>query len=1096
MKIKTLLPFFFVHDKHFKEYFRIMKISLFMLFISVFQLMSVNTVAQNAIIKLETNVLSVGQLINQIEKQTDYLVVFRNREVDTERAITVQKKSGKIVSYLEDAFKGTDITYEFDNKYILLLKKNGTDKSVLVSQQNRKIAGTVTDNNGEPIIGANVVVKGTTTGTVTDANGKYSLEVPPGAVLQVSFIGYLTKELVVNTSKSADIKLIEDMQSLDEVVVVGYGTQKKGEVASSISTIKSDNFVKTPTTDAAQLIKGQVPGLSIITPDANPTSTSQISLRGITTLKASASPLVLIDGIPGDLNSVSPDDIDQIDVLKDGSAAAIYGTRGTNGVILITTKNANGEMPTQVDVNAYISTQQITRTLPFMDANEYRQRVKEGWPGGQDDGADVNWLDEVTRTPFTQIYNINLRGGSRTTNYVASFEYRGLNGLMKRTDNQMFYPRIEITHRMFNNKLKLNASLSGYKQNYFSGSDGGSYNSEVYRNALIYNPTTSVYDKNGNYSESTKNEYYNPVSLLNEVEGENQATNLRMFANVTYSPIEGLDIKYLFSSNTYNQTRGYYETQKHKSSWRDGKNGYASRGATRSTEDLSELTAQWRKTLFEDHSFTVLGGYSWQKTNWQNFYMQNFNFPSDDYTYNNIGTGQALKNGRGVENSEANESRLIGFFGRLNYSYKGKYMLAASIRHEGSTKFGADHKWGNFPSVSAAWNIKGEHFMEDATAVSILKVRAGFGITGTVPTDPYMSLNTLNFGTYVYYNGQWIKTIRPDSNANPDLRWEKKKEINVGIDFGFLNDRISGNVDYYNRKTEDLLWDYDVPSPPYLFSRMVANAGSMRNQGLEVGVTVIPVQSKDFQWTTSMNYSTNKNKLLSLSNERFISSGYADRGSTGEPLQTTTHRIEEGQPIGNFYGYKTIDIDEKGHWIIEGADGNPKPISQLQPTDKKVIGNGLPKHYLNWNNSLSWRNFDFNVTMRGAFGFDILNMPRLQYEAPVMLARGNVLSAAFENKFGKVPLAADQELQYVSYYIENGSYWKIDNVTLGYSFKFNTWIKNLRVYGTISNLATITSYSGIDPEVSYGGSNQNPGVDNKNRYPSTRTYTLGVSVKF
>lgn len=410
-----------------------------------------------------------------------------------------------------------------------------------------------------------------------------------------------------------------------------------------------------------------------------------------------------------------------------------------------------------------------------MKADEYRRRVQEEWPGAQDDGASTDWLDEVTRTPFTQIYNISLRGGSRTTNYVASFEYRGLNGLIKRTNNQMFYPRVEITHRMFNNKLKLNASLSGYKQTYFSGSDGGGYNSEVYRNALIYNPTTPVYDKNGNYSESTKNEYFNPVSLLNEVEGENQATNLRMFANITYTPIEGLDIKYLFSSNTYNQVRGYYETQQHKSTWKDGKNGYASRGSTRSNEDLSELTVQWRKTIFEDHSFTLLGGYSWQKTHYQNFYMQNFNFPSNDYTYNNMGTGQALKDGRGTEYSTANESKLIGYFGRLNYSYKGKYMFAASLRHEGSTKFGADHKWGNFPSVSAAWNIKGEQFLEDTDVLSILKLRAGYGVTGTVPSDPYMSLNTLNFGTYVYYNNQWIKTIRPDSNANPELRWEKEK---------------------------------------------------------------------------------------------------------------------------------------------------------------------------------------------------------------------------------------------------------------------------------------------------------------------------------
>lgn len=1051
--------------------------------------------AQTMRVNIQVDNVSTEKVLSEIEKQTDYLFIYNKKEVDLKRRTSVNAINKTTAEVLSTIFEGTDIIYAIEGENIMLMRKEkNLAGGVDAVQQGHIVTGKIVDKNGDPVIGANVLVRGTTNGTISDMDGRFSLDVPQNAVLQVSYIGYLTQEVQVKDQDKLNILLREDTQSLEEVVVVGYGTQKKGEVASAISSIKSEKFIKTPSADPAQMIKGQVPGLTITTPDANPTSTSEISLRGITTLKASTSPLVLIDGIPGDLNSVSPDDIQQIDVLKDGSAAAIYGTRGTNGVILITTKNALGEMPTEVDVNAYVSTQQIVKRLPFMNAEEMRQRVEEGVPGAQDDGANTDWLDEVTRTPFTQIYNISLRGGSKTTNYVASFEYRGLNGLIQRTNNQMYYPRVEITHRMFNNKLKLNASLSGYKQTYFSGSDGGSYNSEVYRNALIYNPTTPVYQPDGSYSESTKNEYYNPVALLNEVEGENQATNLRMFANVTYTPIEGLDIKYLVSSNAYNQVRGYYETQNHKSTWREGKNGFASRGTTRKTQDLSELTVQWRKTLFKDHSLTLLAGYSWQKDHYQNYWMQNYDFPSDDYTYNNMGAGQALKDGKASEYSEANESRLIGYFGRLNYSYKGKYMLAASIRHEGSTKFGADHKWGNFPSVSAAWNIKGEDFLSNVDLLTVLKLRAGYGVTGTVPDAPYMSLSTLNFDNYVYFNNQWIKTVRPSSNANPDLRWEKKKEVNIGFDFGFLEDRISGNIDYYNRKTEDLLWDYTVPSPPYLYSSMVANAGSMRNQGIEVGVTVIPVQTKDFEWVTSLNYSTNKNELLSLSNDQFVSSGYSDQGSTGEPLQTTTHRIQEGQPIGNFWGYKAIDIDENGHWIIEGADGNPKPISEQQPTDKQIIGNGLPKHYLNWNNTINWKGFDFNVTMRGAFGFDILNMPRLQYGAPVMLARGNVLTEAFDTKFGKVPLAVDQELQYVSYYIEKGDYWKIDNVTLGYTFNFNTWIKRLRIYGQVSNLATITGYSGIDPEVSISG--LAPGVDNKNRYPSTRTYTLGVSVKF
>ncbi|KAA6336123.1 TonB-dependent receptor SusC [termite gut metagenome] len=670
-------------------------------------------------------------------------------------------------------------------------------------------------------------------------------------------VGYLTQEIKMGGQHVINVQMKEDMQRLEEVVVVGYGTQRKGEVASAITSVKSENFIKVPSPDAAQMIRGQVAGLSVISSDANPTSTSQIALRGITTLKSSTSPLILIDGIPGDLITVSPDDIEQIDVLKDGSAAAIYGTRGKNGVIIITTKNAKGEMPTTVDVNAYLSTQQITRKLPFMTIDQYLEKVAQGRPGAQDNGGRVNYLDEVLQTPLTQIYNISLRGGSRTTNYTASFEYRGLVGIIKRSNNQMIYPRVEVTHRMFDNKLKINASLSGYQQIYFAGSDGGSYNNGIYRNALTYNPTDPIKDANGVWSESpSKTDYFNPLALLWEVEGQHQSTNLRMYSSIIFTPIEGLDIKFLASSNTYNQVRGYYETQKHISAIRDNRNGYASRGTTRSVNDLSELTVQYNKTLLTDHIFTLLGGYSWMNTNYQNYWMQNWDFPSDDYTYNSMQSGQALRDGRANDNSEQRENKLIGYFGRLNYSYKGKYILAASVRYEGSSKFGTNHKWCTFPAASVAWNIKGENFLEDVNVLSTLKFRVGFGITGTEPSDPYMSLNTLSFGDYAYVNGAWIKSIRPASNPNPDLRWEKKEETNIGLDFGFFDERLTGSIDFYNRNTKDLLWDYTVPSPPYIFSSMTANAGSMRNRGIEVSLRAIPIQTTDFQWVTNANYST------------------------------------------------------------------------------------------------------------------------------------------------------------------------------------------------------------------------------------------------
>jgi len=964
--------------------------------------------------------------------------------------------------------------------------------------QSKAITGNVTDSKGEPLPGVSIAVKGASQGTVTDANGAYNLTVPDeNAVLVFSYVGFITQEIKVGNLKNINVKLNEDTQRLNEVVVIGYGTQKKGEVSSSISTVKSENFLQgIPSTDVAQLIRGQVPGLTIVMPDANPTSSSQIILRGVTTLRGNRGPLVLIDGIPGDLNSVAPQDIEQFDILKDGSAAAIYGTRATNGVILITTKNAKGEMPTSVDVNTFMSTQQIVKRLPFMSAEQYRELVKQGKPGARDDGASMNWLDEVMQTPLTQVYSIQLKGGSRTTNYVASLEYRGINGIIKRSDNKMFFPRIEITHRMFNGKLRLNGNLSGFTQTYFSGSDGGSYNNNVYRNALTYNPTTPPKDADGKWNELTGiTDYMNPLALLWEVQGQNQATRLKAFGNVVFAPINGLEIKYLVSSNIYNQTRGYYETHNNYSNAREGRNGYASRGTTRTEEDMQEFTAQYNKMVAKDHTFTLLGGYSWLKYNNQNYYMQNFNFPTDEYLYNNMGAGKALSDGRATEYSLQEESKLIGYFGRFNYNYKSKYMLAASVRYEGSTKFGANNKWGTFPAISAAWNIKGEKFMENLSWLNTLKLRAGYGMTGTEPQNMYMSLNQLNLGDYVYYGGAWIKIIRPNNNNNPDLKWEVKAETNIGLDFGFSDNRIFGNIDYYYRKSTDLLWGYTVPMPPFMFSNIEANAASMKNIGLELSLTGVIIRSKDWKWTSVANYSTNKNELLSFSNDRFIFGSYSDQGYTGEPIQQATHRVQVGQPIGNFYGLKSVDIDNNGHWIIEGADGKPKPIANKNADDKMMLGNGLPKYYLNWNNTVSYKSFDLMLSMRGAFGFKILNMARLQYEAPVMLSRGNLFVSAYDKVYGKVPLADNQELDYLSYYIEKGDYWKIDYLTLGYNFKFNSpWIKSARIYGSVNNLAVFTGYKGIDPEVSISG--LDPGVDNKNRYPSTRTFALGVSLSF
>lgn len=1078
----------------------VMKLFITFFLISTFSLYATNTYSQSTKVSINYNKAKLADVLSDIESKTDYLFFYNYKEIKSDTQVSVKADNEAVSAILDNLFRDTDVKYSMLNNHIILSTSSAVNNNLSSQGEQQQpiiITGTIKDQTGELLTGVTVSVKGTTVGTMADADGKFRINIPNRqAILTFTMVGFLSQEIEVGDKQNFLIVMQEDIKLLDEVVVIGYGTQKKSEVASSIGTVRSEDFVKgIPSPDAAQLIKGKIAGLAIISPDANPNSTSQIILRGTPSLKASTNPLILIDGIPGSLNTVSPQDIAQIDVLKDGSAAAIYGTRGTNGVILITTKNAKGEMPTLVEVNSYLSIQKIVKTLPFLNADEYLELVKAGKTGAHDYGASTNWLDEVTRTPLTQVYNISLRGGSRSTNYVASLEYRSLEGIIQRTNNEIIYPRIEINHRMLNDKLRLTMSVSGYKQSDFSASDGGSYDNAVYKNAIMYNPTDPIKDDNGEWTEHNKTDYYNPVALLNEVEGENKGTNLRTFGAIDFSPIKNINIRYLASIDVYNQTRGYYRTRNHIFNKKDKRTGYASKGTTRTEEDLHEITAQYNDTFNKDHTVTVLGGYSWTKYVSDYYYMQNYDFPSDGTLDNNMGSGLALKNGMATMSSLKEEDTLIGFFGRINYGYQGKYNLALSMRREGSTKFGENHKWGTFPAASAAWNITEESFMKEQNLLSNLKFRVGYGVTGTAPSGRYGSLTKIDFNDYTNIGNSWIQTLKPSNDPNPDLRWEKKKEFNIGFDFGLLKDRIYGSIDYYNRKTVDLLWDYSVPNPPYLYDKMRANAGTMRNTGVEVSLSGSIVKTKQWTWNSSVNYSTNTNKLLTLSNEKFISTGHSDEGSTEEPIQLSTHRLQEGQPIGNFYGYKSIDIDDNGRWIIEGLDGKPKPIEDAMPEDKHVIGNGLPKHYLNWNNTITFKKFDLNITMRGAFGFDILNMAQMHYSVPSILTRGNVLRGTFDNIYGKRPLADNAAPQYVSYYIEKGDYWKIDNITLGYTVNFNSdYIKMFRVYGSVSNLAVLTGYSGLDPEVSIGG--LDPGIDGRHRYPSARTFTLGVSFQF
>ena len=968
----------------------------------------------------------------------------------------------------------------------------------LTALAQQKVTGKVKDSSGEPVIGASVVVKGNNTmGTITDFDGNFMLDVPTKSVLVISYIGYVTQEVPTAGKKSLEIILKEDTKTLDEVVVIGYGTQRKGDVTSSVASVKADNFVKGAVKDVGQLIQGKVAGLAITNPNGDPTGSTQIRLRGTNTIGgANTAPLVLIDGIPGELGTVAPEDVESVDVLKDGSAAAIYGTRGTNGVILITTKQAKGVDINQVEYNGYVSTSLIAKKLDMLNADEFRTLYPD-----QDHGADTDWIDEISRTPISHVHNLSLMGGNSKTNYIANLNYASRQGIMKKSDFESFQGRIEVTHRMFDDKLKLKFGLFGKKNQMESTTSGGSFRGWVYGQATRRNPTDPVRNEDGTWNENvSKFEYENPLALLYEAEGNVKKTQLRYNGNIVYNPIKDLTLSAVFSYIRDNMNRGYGETLSHISALRDGLAGWSSVGAYTKMEKLMELTAQYNKEIGA-HKFSVLGGYSYNETDFEELWIDNYGF-QDDYFggWHNIGIGSALKDGKANIGSKKTPTNLIGFFGRATYSFKNRYLLMGALRYEGASQlWGTDNAWGLFPSVSVGWRITEEAFMKNQKIFDDLKLRVGYGVTGSQPKDPFLGVAMLKYGSYAFVNGNWIQTIVPASNPNPDLKWEEKKETNIGLDFVSWGGRLSGSIDYYNRDVDGLIYEYGVPTPPNLYNKTMANGGTMRNRGVEVLVTVVPVQNKDFEWSTTGTFSLNSNKLISLSGSIFKSDyDYFNTGTVEYSGQVAdSHRVQVGESIGNFYGFKVVDVDSEGRWIYEDRNGelvNYKDFTHA-PEDKHVIGNGLPKWYAGWNNTLRYKNFDLNVTMRGAFGFQIINGGRMNYE--------NVKNSRFENRlksvndlvFGKHTLSPEVEPEFNSYYVEYGDYWKIDNITLGYSFgQVGKYIKSLRVYGSVLNALTITGYKGIDPEVSTDG--LTPGYDTRDRYPSVRSFTFGVNVKF
>lgn len=956
-------------------------------------------------------------------------------------------------------------------------------RSVFAQADHVKVSGKVTDaTNGELLTGVNIVIKGTQTGCITDVAGKYSIDAPKGAILVYSFIGYETMELTAGKT-TMDVRMKPDVASLDEIVVIGYGLTTKKEITGSIASIKADDFNKGTYNDPIGLLQGKVAGLSITKPNgADPQSGYQILLRGTNTLTSGQGPLIIVDGVAGaDLKNVSFDEVESVDVLKDGAAAAIYGTRGSNGVIIITTKRAAKGL-SSIEYSGYMSAQIAPRGVENLTAAQFKEAIEKYAPekSGSLYGAETNWFKEITRPlPLSHTHNVAISGGNEDFSHRTVFFVNQTEGLLKDNKSDKYLFRTNINQKLLDGLLTLDYNISYAMRNYSPA------NYDLFYQAFIRNPTSPVYDPGnaytGGYTLISGMDYYNPVAMLNERIRTGKTNDAGGNVRATLRLTKSLNWVNLVSIEKSDWEDFSYRTKYYPS--RLGSNGEAEISNGRSSDLQYESTVNYTKSVAK-HNLQALAGYSFEEEEMNDSYMINSGFDTDIYGPNNIGAGASLAQGKAEMGSYREMSRLISFFGRVMYNYDEKYLTAISLRREGSSRFGDNHKWGWFPSISAGWRINREDFMSEVAWVNDLKLRVGYGITGNQDIGNYKSLLLMGRAGKFFYNGQWINTYQPISNPNPDLKWENKHEINAGLDFAVLKNRLSGTLDAYYRMSTDLLYTYNVSVPPYLYKELFTNVGTISNRGIELTLKGLIINKKEFNWTAILTANRNKNILEKFSNEEFTNKSY-DLGWIGGSIGVNAQKLREGEALGTFYGPVWIGLDEMGHDLFRNAN----PVGQVNPEDWEVIGNAFPDVTLGWSNYFTWKDFDLSFSMRASIGGEVLNTYRLYYENWGTLGLNNVTLTQFETP------EFSGNAKYSSKYVEDASFLKLDNISLGYNVPVNVkHISKLRLYFTAQDVFCITGYQGLDPEVDLGG--LTPGIEYLSYYPRTTLLTLGVNVTF
>lgn len=1108
--------------------------------------------AQQVTVRLRQ--VKLVQVLDEISRQTGYAFYHSRPTVDPDRIVSLDVVDTKLETALDKLFVGTQIGYEIKNQKIYLTAKPAVSTSPPL--QARTVKGTVTDAAGQPVIGATVVVKGTTKGASTGIDGGFALEVTPDDVLVVSYIGYDTQEIPVGSRTAFEIQLKEEATALDDVVVIGYGAVRKRDVSTAISSIKAEDIANRPITDFRQSMAGKMPGVQVMQTGGDPEGNVMVRVRGISSATAGNDPLYIIDGVPMEngLSNLNTNDIESMEVLKDASSAAIYGSRGSNGVILITTKKGKSET-IQVTYDGYYGIEQVSKKIDLMNAYQYAQVSKEAhdaayydkYPGGtaingerpesymnypvelvpylngEPGLTDTDWQDAIFRTASTTSHNIAVSGKGKHVNYFISGNYYYKEGVIINSDFERYSFRMNLDGKYKNFKYGVNFSPSYSKSNKVNAS--GAYGSGgIVQSALTSCPIWPVYNEDGTFNfqgngywrignDYQHNEILNPVALATLQSEVIDRMSMTGRAFLGYDICKGLSFQTSFGGSFYGAIDNKYRSSElpllGKAYYDAPSNpeGYSSAGFYFNWLVENQLTYD---RMFGDHSLNVVLVQSAQKETYKTLNVTATDYPNDQ---NQTIGGGTVSDG----DSRTEQWSLASYLARVQYSYKGKYMLSAAIRADGSSRFGKNNRWGYFPSASAAWRISGEPFFQNAEAlswISDLKIRASYGQTGNFQIGNYRHLATMSGDDYILGtgSGSLVSGYKPSDVENPDLTWEKTSMFNVGADLSILGGYLNLTAEYYYANTTDMLLEVPIPHLTG-YSTTLMNIGKVNNRGWELSATSQHAYANGIRYSLNANWAANTNevKALGANDTPIIKSGSVDHAY---------YITEVGKPIGSYYllvqdgifrneedlkAYPHVSTAQPGDFRFVDVDGDGEIDLEK---DRTIVGNYMPDFTYGFGGSFGYKGLDFEVAFQGVYGNEILNLNRRYLDN--MEGNTNGTTAAFNrwksptdigdgntNRANRKQTGNNSRTS--TWHVEDGSYLRLQNIALGYTLpakwtkKF--YVEKLRIYVSAQNLVTWTDYSGYNPEVSNRTSALTPGED-YGTYPLAKTYMVGLNVTF